>query len=71
MNKLLTVALLAQGATAFAPAKQPLSVAGQRDGELRPGLIDKILRLSLDENQMVNVDLDAHFEFGRNYGYNP
>ena len=35
MNKLLTVALLAQGATAFAPAKQPLSLASQRDGELR------------------------------------
>lgn len=34
MNKLLTVALLAQGATAFAPAKQPLSLASQRDVKL-------------------------------------
>lgn len=30
MNKLLTVALLAQGATAFAPARQPLTLVGQQ-----------------------------------------
>lgn len=34
MNKLLTVALLAQGATAFAPAKQPLTIASHRDVKL-------------------------------------
>ncbi len=38
MNKLLAVALLAQGATAFAPAKQPLTLAttAQRDGKWCP-----------------------------------
>lgn len=39
MNKLLTVALLVQGATAFAPAGRPLATAvQQRDGEFRQGL---------------------------------
>ena len=35
MNKLLTLALLAHGATAFAPATKPIAVIGQqqRDGE--------------------------------------
>ena len=35
MNKLLTVALIAHGAYAFAPAGKPLAVVQQqRDGEL-------------------------------------
>ena len=36
MNKLLAIALLAQGASAFAPVSKPVAVIGQqqRDGEL-------------------------------------
>ena len=34
MNKLLTVALLAHGATAFAPASRPLAAIGQQQQRL-------------------------------------
>ena len=45
MNKLLTVALLVQGSTAFAPIGKPLTTVGQqRDGKWRRGILSKHCR---------------------------